>query len=62
MKRAKLMGNVIGLLVVTPIWYYLLYKILRAVNASELMMFLFWVYFPAGLLLRVLTELGTSEK
>lgn len=59
----KKVANVLGLLVTTPIWYYLLYKILRSVNATELMMFLFWIYVPAGLLVRILTEMaGGKEK
>lgn len=37
---------ILSLLITLPIWFYLLYKILKAVNATELMMFLFWIYMP----------------
>jgi hypothetical protein len=36
--------------VTTPIWYYLLYSILVAINATDLQFFLFWVYVPVSLL------------
>jgi hypothetical protein len=36
--------------IAAPIWYYLLYKILVAVMASELMWFLYWIYLPVALL------------
>ena len=40
-------------LIVLPIWYYLLYQILVRVEATELMMFLFWVYVPLDFILMV---------
>lgn len=40
-----------------PIWFYLLYKILAAVQATDLMWFLYWVYVPVGLLVQVLSRL-----
>lgn len=36
--------------IVTPIWLYLCFKVLQAVQATELMWFLFWVYVPVGIL------------
>jgi len=50
MKLTKVINAVLTLLVAMPIWFYLLYKILQAVNASELMWFLFWIYVPANLI------------
>jgi len=44
-------------LVVTPIWYYLLYNVLVRVQATELMMFLFWVYIPASLVTGILAKI-----
>jgi len=40
-------------LIVLPIWYYLLYQILIRVDATELMMFLFWVYVPLDFMVMV---------
>lgn len=54
MKAAKIVANIIFTVIVMPIWWYLIYKILQGVNATELMWFLFWVYVPASLLSRVL--------
>ena len=54
------MKNILGLLsllITLPIWYYLLYQILIRVNASELMMFLYWVYLPFSILLGVMAKL-----
>lgn len=43
-----LLGASLVMLVTLPIWFYLLYKILIAVNASDLMWFLYWAYVPAS--------------
>lgn len=43
--------GILAIFVSLPIWFYLLYKILEAVNASELMWFLFWIYVPATMLI-----------
>ena len=40
-----------------PIWYYLIYKILTLVQATELMWFLYWIYLPFGLFAAVLAKL-----
>lgn len=54
----KAVGGLIALLVVLPIWYFLLYRILDAVHANELMWFLYWVYVPAGLLVQGLIKVA----
>ena len=62
MKAIKLISGLVGLLVVLPIWYYLVYKILEAINASELLWFLYWIYFPAGVFVAILTKIAESSK
>lgn len=57
----KAISSILGLFVVLPIWYYLLYQILARVNASELMMFLFWVYLPVGVVVAVLSKLADAK-
>lgn len=47
----------IRLLIVPPIWYYLLYQILVRVEANELMMFLFWVYIPVAMISAFASEI-----
>ena len=51
---------IIRTLVTQPIWYYLLYKILQAVEASDLMWFLFWVYLPVGIILVMIEAIMSS--
>lgn len=48
------------LVAVVPIWYYLMFKLLVAANASELMWFLFWAYVPLHFLISAVAKL--SEK
>jgi hypothetical protein len=50
MKTALAVFAALGTIFLTlPIWFFLLYKILQAVNASDLMWFLYWIYAPASL-------------
>lgn len=59
----KYVSGIISTLIVMPIWYYLFYKILVAIEASELMFFLYWIYLPAGILIKVIdTVIRESEK
>lgn len=47
------------LLITQPIWYYLLYRVLVAVQADTPMWIAYWVYVPAGFILgaiRTLTD------
>ncbi|MDF2457693.1 MAG: hypothetical protein K0S79_109 [Nitrospira sp.] len=44
-----------------PIWFYLFYKILVAVEATELMWFLYWIHVPASFLIAVLTEMAVRK-
>lgn len=60
MNKAKAIAGILVLFVTTPIWYYLLYKVLEAVNASELMWFLYWIYLPVGILATSLGKLAEA--
>jgi hypothetical protein len=42
----KVIAIILAFCINLPIWFYLLYNILKKINASELMMFLFWIYVP----------------
>lgn len=57
----KAISGLLALLVSMPIWYYLLYQILVRVEASELMMFLFWIYVPVSIFAGVLAKLAESK-
>lgn len=61
MKAPHRIVAVLTLFVTAPIWYYLTYRILVAVNATELMMFLFWIYVPVGILCSFLERIAKGE-
>lgn len=62
MNKSKIISLLIGLLVTGPIWYYLLYKILVSVNASELMFFLYWVYLPSAIIGGIIAKVSEDKK
>ncbi len=53
----KTIMAILSVLIVAPIWFYLLYCILVRVEASELMWFLFWIYIPVAVMVAVMREL-----
>ncbi len=53
---------ILGVFVILPIWFYLLYAVLKRVDASELMWFLYWIYLPVNVLVTVLTRLVEGRK
>ncbi len=55
-KAMKVLVGILGLCVTMPIWYYLMYTILKAINASQLTWFLFWVYLPVSIFVLVVTK------
>ena len=61
-KKLIVILGVLGGLVVMPIWWYLLYKILITVEATELMWFLFWIYVPVGVVIHTLTQIVRNMK
>lgn len=54
----KLIGGLLALFITMPIWYFLLYRVLQSVNASELMWFLYWIYLPVGVLVQTLVQVS----
>lgn len=61
MKKSQIIGALLAVFVSVPIWFYLLYKILEAVNATELMWFMYWIYLPATTLSLVIAKLSGDE-
>ena len=62
MKKAlTVISAVLVTFIVFPIWYYLFYKILIAVNATELMWFLYWIYLPAHLIATLIAKIINKE-
>lgn len=58
----KAIGVLIGFMISMPIWFYLLYKILVAVNASDLMWFMYYAYIPATFLAAAIMQLAKSAE
>ncbi len=57
MKALKAIGGLTASLITLPIWFFLLYRILQSVNASELMWFLYWIYVPASIVVGLIGKL-----
>jgi membrane protein insertase Oxa1/YidC/SpoIIIJ len=60
-KKANAVAGILATFVVMPIWFYLLYKVLAAVNATELMWFLYWIYLPAALIVSIIRAVIGKE-
>ena len=58
---SKVIASVLTLGVTLPIWYYLLYKVLEMVGASEVMWLLYWVYMPVGIVAHLLFKLSEGK-
>lgn len=56
-KGIKIIGILLGLVIVYPIKFYLFFKILKFIEATELMWFLFWVYIPTTILVTIIIHL-----
>jgi uncharacterized membrane protein YvlD (DUF360 family) len=62
MKAAKIISSLLTLMIVAPIWYYLLYWLLKHSGAGDLQIFLFWIYLPVAVFLKFLDwVIQTSE-
>jgi hypothetical protein len=56
-KAVKTVSGLLAIFIVAPIWYYLMYWLLKHADAGDLQMFLFWVYIPVGVFVRLLDRL-----
>lgn len=54
------LGGLFALFLGLPMWFYLLYKILESVNASDLMWFIYWAYIPVTMFVSVSTKIAES--
>lgn len=61
MKVARVVSAILSVIVVAPIWYYLVYKILQGINATELMWFLYWIYLPVGIIVRLIDSIVNGQ-
>jgi membrane protein DedA with SNARE-associated domain len=62
MKIATIISGLLAIFISVPIWFYLVYKILQAVNATELMWFLYWIYVPVVLSVYIISTIVRASK
>lgn len=53
---------ILSFVFITPLWYYLLYRILSAVHADTPMWVCYWVYAPLGFLVGSIKAIFDSMK
>ena len=58
----KILIALVGTFIVMPIWYYLMFTVLKATEANSLTWFLFWIYIPFGLFVSIGTKLLENEE
>ena len=54
-------AGLLSLFVVLPIWFYLMFSVLKMVGATDIMWLLYWVYVPVLSLSNVLIKLAARE-
>lgn len=53
----KTVFTLVSIFITLPIWYFLMYTLLKAVHVDRLVWFLFWVYIPFSLFTSVVNTL-----
>ena len=61
MKALKVIMSLLAVIISMPISLYLTYYMLTAVNASELVWFLYWVNIPVMVLFQVVIKLAEGK-
>lgn len=54
MKTVKVILGILTVFVHLPVWWFLIYSILKAINPDRLVWFLFYTYVPLGFLLAII--------
>ena len=62
MKVIKAISGLLAVFIVMPIWYYLMYKLLQGVNATDVMWLLYWIYLPVAIFVQILTKLAEAAE
>lgn len=61
MNKWKIFSLILGLTTYLPIGFYLMYKVLKFVEATELMWFLFWIYVPVTIIISIITKVVEDD-
>jgi len=59
--KYKTISLILMLIIVMPIWYYLLYVILLAIEVDRLVWFLYIIYLPVGILSTIIAKIGEDD-
>ncbi len=59
--KILIISLIITLCIVMPMWYFLLYSILKAIEVDRLVWFIFWVYIPVSIFTNILGEVAKHE-
>lgn len=62
-EKARTFGCVFGiirLVILTPIWFYIWWSVLKMISAPEMLFYLFWTYVPISFILS-LVEVVVKE-
>lgn len=62
MKALSIIFGLATIFICGPIWYYLLHFLLVKAGASELQMFLFWIYIPLTVLFAIFSAIAKIVK
>lgn len=57
MKAWRILNGVIVLFVRMPIWYYLMYSLLKVSAVDRLVWFLFWIYVPLSFFFEIVEKI-----
>ncbi len=55
MKAIKVVTGLVVIFIQMPIWWFLVYSILKAINPDRLVWFMFYAYVPIGLFTSILS-------
>ena len=55
-------AGLLSLFVVLPIWFYLMFSILKMVEATDVMWWLYWSYVPIVALANILARVGPGDQ
>lgn len=62
MKTSKIIELISSVFIISPIWYYLLYWLIKQNNPDRLIWFLFWIYVPVAILLSIISKVSESNE
>jgi hypothetical protein len=59
--KYKTISLILNLLITMPIWYFLLYTLLKNAGVDRLVWFLYWIYVPVGIVSIIIAKIAESD-